>query len=375
MTKKEFLEFYYAKKYLKENDSLIALTEIRSKMYDGRIKVSPLEEDKWLPKYDDLKDEFDILQKELKEVYDEANKQKEIRDRIIKSCKHEVRREAPEAYGFGYSTFYYCVFCGKRISKNHVWKDSININNHAVNLLADMYYDADGYPCKVDGGYSLEEVYNIIKQIVSNLQDDETIDFIKEFTKLNLENCTITDKKDKPEYYMMIIAGNNQEKIEDFNLFKSNNLKALDFFKYFSNILNCKILYIDNNINDEIWKIEKENYNGIEIKKYTSIKDLEYILEEYQQIPFNLIINLSELSTYEITQNKLERVNYNLDLQKKFPNALVYDFKEEKKELENDSHVITYSLFDKKYHILEDDKYITQDIEGTCQKLKRELKK
>ena len=376
MTKKEFLDLYYAKKFLKENDGLIALTEIRTKLYNGGIKVSPLKEDKWVPECDALKEEFATLKKELIEVRKKADKQKEIRDKIIKDCKHEVRREVSETYGFGYDIFYYCVFCGKRIHKSPVWKESINVNNHAVNLLGDMYYDADGYPCKVDGGYSKEAVYKKIKQIVKNLNDDETIDFIKEFTKLNLKNCTITDKKDKKEYYIMIIAGNNQEKIQDFNLFKPCNLKALDFFKYFSSILNCKILYVSNKTNDEINKIKKENYNIIETREYKSIKDLEYILEEYQEIPFNLIIDLSELSIYEVKDNKMERTIYDLELQKKFPKTLVYNFEEDKQQQkERDSHVITYSLEDKKYHILEEDKYVTQDIEGTCLKLKRELKK
>ena len=61
----EFLDFYYAKKFLKENDGLIALTETRTKLYNGGIEVSPLKEDKWLPECDALKEEFATLKKEL----------------------------------------------------------------------------------------------------------------------------------------------------------------------------------------------------------------------------------------------------------------------------------------------------------------------
>lgn len=378
MTKKEFLDFYYAKKYLKENDKLIALTELRySSPISGNMIITPISENKWLPDCEDLKEEFAILKKELKEVWDEANRQKEVINKITQKCQHEVRREVTESYGFGYGKFYYCVFCDKKISKSPVWNESININNHVVNLVSDISYDGDDFPYKVEGGYSKNDIYNIINQIIQNLKDDENIDFIKEFAKLNLEKCKITDKKDKKEYYVMIIAGSNKEPMQDFYLSKDYNLEALDFFKYFSNVMNCKILYISNNLNDEVNKIKNDNYNVIEIKKYTSIKDLESILDKYQEIPFNLIVNLSELSTYKVIKNNVKRLIYNLNLQKRFPNATVYNFKEESEQQEKDSHVITYdsSIFDRKYFVLEDDKYVEQDVNETCCKLKRELKK
>ena len=107
-----------------------------------------------------------------------------------------------------------CLFCGKKIyeESDKRWEESININSRYVSFL--YKYDSynDGYHTHhftLKDAYSKADVISLIRNVLLDKEDDEEIDFIEEFSKLDLVNCDIVNKKIKPEYYVLIIGGFN----------------------------------------------------------------------------------------------------------------------------------------------------------------------
>ena len=115
-------------------------------------------------------------------------------------CTHDVRLTH---YGL-FTDSYKCVLCDEYIeSDNNVtWNLSKNRNKYCVNLIA-KYQEGEDYGY-VSEGYTKEDVYKIILNILKNRGDDEDIDLIQEFKKLNLKNCDINEEKKKPENPMQL---------------------------------------------------------------------------------------------------------------------------------------------------------------------------
>ena len=202
MKKKELLELInnvnIANHIIRDSSKLLSMTTLASFGYP-----IPLSEDMWFPDIPDLKDEFEVLKKEVKEVKENARKQKDILKNACKYCKHEVRL----LYDGDFFDNSQCVLCGKVISSDSCfsWGESINKNIHCVLLPSKYQYD-DGVRYEVAEGYDEKQVLKIILTILENKSDEEEIDLVDEFKKLNLPNCKIRNEKPKPENYILIIG-------------------------------------------------------------------------------------------------------------------------------------------------------------------------
>ena len=128
------------------------------------------DESMWFPNIEELKDEFEILKKEIKEVQVNLDKSREIIREIKKNCKHEIRIE----YFGNYIDGYQCAICGKMFYPS--LENSTNIDNFA-------YIECEGY--------EKEQILNIILEILKHKDDEEEIDLIAEFKKLKYPNCEI----------------------------------------------------------------------------------------------------------------------------------------------------------------------------------------
>ena len=105
------------------------------------------------------------------------------------------------------------------------------------------------------------------------------------------------------------------------------------------------------------------------------------ILKNQKDISFKLIIDLSELYKYNISNDVISKENYDLNIRDYFPNSKIIKVSNlSKKSLEElsvylhsfDNH---YAYQNETYYCLEDNDIKSMDLESTCNKLKKLLKK
>lgn len=376
MIKREILDLIKAKQTIQDNRKILSL----ARFHNG----FPKEENTWFPRIPDLEKEFETLKKELKERINETEKAQETYNRITSKCKHEIRMNYYTETDFGNYMCCKCLFCDKKILDNshEQWEESININKRYVKLLNRYYTDCDG--CQdiyKEDAYIEEDVINIIYSILQNKDDDEEIDFIEEFNKLNLKYCEIENKKIRPEYYVLIIGGSNEEFInKSFYIKKFNQPTGLIFLDYFKDLLNTKVEFINNFDYIESETIKSRKQDNVKLQGYSSNKNLESILKKEKNIPFNLVIDLSDLYTFSIDNNQINAIKYHLNLKDIFPNSKIINIHNlNDDELENINNLVkeqeyAYVKGNTFYH-LEDGKVITTDFEDTCNNFRKILKK
>ena len=365
MTKKEIINIISANKVIKQNELLLSLT--RNKNFNN-IR---LDKEYWFPQIEELTEEFKILEKEVQEALDES----EECTKLIKSCNcpHHIRLKHYGVFG-SHST---CVLCSESIVSDNCinWEYSVNRNKYCVDLIA-KYQDDDDYG-DIESGYTKEELYEIIIKILEQKDDDEEVDLVQEFKKINLKNCIITEKPIVKEKYILIINGTNKQFIdEESYIYKKTLNLGIEFLKYFSALLGTKVELLDSEKqNDELFK----NYNN-QFIQYKTLDELNDILSRQQNIPFEIIIDISEQYEYFIENDKINKKELDLNLEELFPNSKIIRIKnlsnKRKEEILNylkSQLIITYAYQNKQYHSLENNKLKSVDFDTTCRTLKRML--
>ena len=361
MIKKDILKLIEHSKRVINNSNQLSL-----------IKDKILERNYWFPNIEELQEEFNILEKELNETLDKTIKSEQY---IQNNChNHEIRLEH---YGL-FCSDYKCIFCGKNIRGDNCvnWEYSTNRNKYCVSLVAKYQEDDDyGY---IKKGYTNEEVYEIITNILKDKLDDEEIDLIQEFKKLNLPNCKINEDKKVNENYILIISGSNKQYIDEESYIHKIGLNiGIDFLKYFKDLLNTKVELIDNS---EILVQEKEIKENqyLKLTKYDTLAELKEIISKQKEIPFKIIIDISELYEYKIENNIISKESYELNLANIFPNTQIIKItnltKNSLKELSQYLKTNTYVYQQNKYYYQENDEIKSSNLENTCVKIKKLLK-
>lgn len=361
---------------------ILKLIEVNKLINKNKPLLSiKIDERNWLKSIEDLKEEYTVLCQEIQDAIDETNSCKEYIQNS--DCNHDIRLQH---YGL-FSNNSICIFCGKSIIGDNCvnWEYSTNRNKYCVDLIAKYQEDEDYY--YVPDGYTNDQVYEMIINILKDKKEDEEVDLIKEFKKLNLPNCKINEEKKIPENYILVIGGSNKQFIDNETYLYKNSLKiSIDFITYFSELLNTKIELIDNSeiLDKEDLKkyFPKENYN-LKFTDYDTIEDLEKILLQQKDIPFKIIIDLSELYKYKINNNGISKELYDLKLNEYFPNShLIRISNLSKRKLEELSEYLNsiqttenlYAYQNKKYYYLENNELKSDNLENTCKKVKRLLK-
>lgn len=373
MKKIEILKLIEAKQIIKNNSTILSIT--RDKIYESIL----IDKKYWFPQIDELNEEFAILGEEVQSILTETtNCKKYIQS---SNCEHEIRLKYYNLFGH-YSK---CIFCGKTAESDNCvsWESSINRNKYCVKL--DAKEQKDDYDDYISNGYTEEEIIDIIINILKKYDDFDEVDLVQEFKKLNLKNCTINEEKKVNENYILIISGTNKQYIDSESyLFKEGLNQGIDFMKYFSGLLNTKVELIDNQEttkNDDFFK--QRNYN-LKLIHYITISDLKKILNEQKNIPFKLIIDLSEPYEYHFTEESVKKEPIDLNLSEIFPNSRIIRIKNlSKKSLEelstflktNQDYNSLYAYQNNAYHYLEDNKVTSDNLENTCSKIKKILRK
>lgn len=372
MKKVEIIKLIEANIAINKNKELLSM--IMDKRF-GKVRDKYY----WFPKIEELKKEFDILSQEIESSIKENN----INEKIIKECNcdHSVRLKYYGLFGGSFK----CVFCDKYISSDNCinWENSINRNKYCVDLVA-KYQEDEDYG-NITNGYTKEQIYEIILNSIKDKKDDEEIDLIQEFKHLNLINCNINEEKKVNENYILIISGSNKQYIDDESfLYKKGTKIGLDFIKYFSGILNTKVELIDNDevlLSEELKQyFPKKNYN-LKFTKYDTISELENILLSQKEIPFKLIIDLTELYKYDIKNNDITKENYKINIKDYFSNSHIIKINNLSKKslIELREYLLKfdneYVYQNENYYYLENDDIKSNDFENICNSMKKLLKK
>lgn len=331
MRKKEIIRLIDENNAIKAHRDL--LSTIRGETYWSSFYY---DEKYWFPDIPEFKEYFKVLKKELLEAKKETE---EAVETIQKSeCSHEVRLKHHSLF----SSTNQCVLCGKNVSSDNLisFQESSYRNKHTVTFV-DRYQEDDDGSYIVKTGKTKEEVYNMILKILKDHEDEEEIDLIEEFSKLNLQNVEINKEKRKQENYILIIGGTNIEHLDsesEIFVSKEKSSSSLDVFKYFLSLLNTKVAVIERKetIEQENFKDIEQNHSRVWIDQYTTFGYLKTALFQVRNVPFKLIIDLSEIYDYKIEDNKIIQTVHDLNLSERFPNSHIVkisDFKDQE-ELE-----------------------------------------
>lgn len=228
---------------------------------------------------------LNVLMEEVKFALDVVNNS----EKTIKNsnCNHEVRLK----HYCGLGSYSKCVLCGECFDSDNIidWKNSVNRNKYSVILTAK--YQDDEECSVIESDYTEKQIYDFIVNILNNKSDDEEIDLVQEFKKLNLKNCSINEEKKVNENYILIIGGSNKYYFgNDLYLFNESFKDGSYFVKYFSQFLNTKVELIDNKELLESYKFKKlfpdKNYN-LNFLSYDTISKLEWELENQKRYHLN----------------------------------------------------------------------------------------
>lgn len=371
---------------MKKKD-IINLIKVRNTLdkYNGLLEISKdgkLSEDKWFPNILELNDEFEVLKKEVKKAIKETKKAKKMQEKA--NCNHEVRIYS-SSDNMIFWREYECVFCKEKITSDNVsnWELDTSRNKHTVTIS--NKFDDKGF-IDNDEGYTKEEIFKYILDILKKYNDEDEVDLVEEFSKLNLRNCKINKEVKNPDDFILVIGGSNSFVINNLYIEGPYSRESIEVFNYFSNLLKTKVKILGNKklfTSNLFRKSFDDNNRFTSYTCYETLEDLEDALKSLQKVPFKLVFDLSKLFEIEIKDNAIEKKDIDLDLKKLFPEAIIIKAKniedlniELLKEIlykENDENYYVYK--DSEYYSLKDNNIEKDALENICKKTKLLLKK
>ena len=319
--KREELKKIVEYKLFRINQSSSRLPDLTRKIerINDEFVETPIEEDKWFLNIKELKDEFEILKKEVK-VFLRLEREVAEFYKTYK-CNHFIQINDYES-GFN---FYQqrCVLCGMPLLFSDKYLHS---KNDCVVFLGDEVIDPyDGW---VKTHYTETQILNIILDICNN-SSEEDIDIIKELKKLKLEYVDYIRNANKK--FVMFVIGTNKTKIDDYTYFNSdNNIYYDSFIDRFRQMLGVHLTIVGNGKQLEKYKSDE----SIELIEYSNIEELEKGLKYFDD-KYDLIIDMSSLYKISVIKSNIIPKRYKIDYSKMFPSARVLKVNDLSKDVED----------------------------------------
>ena len=364
MTKLELIKLINC---IKEKNKL---TKIKKLIYERGINL--YEEDNYFPNIPELKNDFIILKREMKKLLKQLETKDKEFNEMTKNCNHEIRLVYYQLFGNSYK----CPICNKNISDSDF--DFTNkLRNHCVLLPNKYQYDSDD----IKDGYTSYQVYDIIINILKEKKDNDEINLIEEFSKLDLKYCDIKNNNVKNELYILIIGGSNIESIDKYSYFTStNNINSKDIYDYFKDTINIRLKYIDN---EKVigYRSSVRGDGTIAKEAYNSLEELTKILNA-ETIKYDLVIDATNLYKFKVENNNITTVNYDLDLKSIFKDSKIIKIKDFSKNKINDKNNglvnrndLNLYYSNKIFYSVENNELVKYDNNEACNKIKMLTKK
>ena len=300
---------------------IVNLIELNKKILEGNRYKSIS-----IPIFDELKEELDVLKTEVQEGITVAD---DAKAKIKKfNCDHSVRFHYPG--GFGYTCNDKCIFCGKGfeadniVHGNTIYED-MNRNRYCVRFTTNYFYDCDSY---CDNAYDESEVYDLLLKVIGNIDDEEEIDFVQLLKNLNIKDCKIDERRKEKTHYILIISGSNKCSISENHYITCDSIPLItNFVSLLTSIPGVRIELFDN---EDTFK-EKKFTDRFDINKmrnircahYETIEKLKREINSEQNVPFDIIIDMSSLYDYKIECDKIISEKIDIDFKEIFPDSYV----------------------------------------------------
>lgn len=332
-----------------KKEDIITLLEYRKKMAMSNFGSKSENQaydilDYEIPEIPDINKYLEPLKQELEEIKAEKKQcQKYIEEhskKIIelkKECTHPIIARTLSSLG---CSIHKCAICAKSINSNFENnKDTIVINHD--------FDDGEQF----NRYYNDEEIYDLIMKILKDKDQEEEINFSKEFKKLfdNLDigEIKINGQEYTKTYQILIIGGSNSIDLNDYILSKKQNNDTFNHVMEYLSYIKRIILTIISA------KEQRNQPNGYPIIEFTSLEELNKLLEQQSKKSYDFIIDTTDLFTYKIENNQINILKYKLELTKLFPNTKIW----------NVNHITNQEeFFAFLKEILENDKNIGNDI-------------
>ncbi len=321
---------------MKKKD-ILSLLEYKIHVYNssyGKVReygktVDELENPlKCIKDIEEIKDEVNILE----QGFNELRNKRSFSERYVKEHKEEVKRircTHPIVHGeLGWGRCYWCALCGEQVQEE----------KNRVRLMREDYNDDSdyrSYPCKLSGFMERKQEHDRLYTLINNLMKDfgpeDEIDLNSLFNS-NFESYDIgTVEVDEPEeikYKILLLSGSNTIKLEDNMCIKREEKFDDHLLKYLLDI-DCFEIYNVTSFNGKFY----EHHSSY----YATTEDLKNELNKLLDIDFTMIIDMSKLVDYKITDDKtliFELQDTPSLLKTMFPGSMIYQIKTKKDEIE-----------------------------------------
>lgn len=283
----------------------------------GYLGYEPLK----LPSHPDLDKYLEVLNKEIEERKDIYNESVKELEKYKYNCDHLVRLKYYGIFGSSHTT---CIFCNKTIGigvNSHCLYDNKNRNTYYVSFKG-KDRDEDG---NLIEGYTKIELFNMILDIIKDKADDEEIDLVYEIKKLNLKKCEVVEKKKEDGIYILVIGGTNTHYIgNNARIIRDSIYDSVKLAKGLANNPYINVDLIDSK--DNIDKEELEDTDNFAFTYYSTIDGIKDMLQRRKDIPYDLVIDYTDLYEYKVQEDKIKQVKYEIDLKSIFNNSLIMRF-------------------------------------------------
>jgi len=379
--KKETLKKVIESTIILENYHKNRLRDFENEYEDKENIENSVEE--WFPKIDALKSGFELLKKEIKDIIAIKKEAEEFLHNLYhdNKCGHFIKIS-----DYSYRRNCYedtCVLCGKMffsssIEKRNNIRDLNNKKTKSATFIGIEDITPSGFMTDEEyiTNYTKEDIRKILLDVLYN-HSLEDIDIVDEVEKLNLDKCIINKPHNK--ILILMIIGSNKHYIDEYTYLTSKDYKdAKKIIEYFQELYNVAIEIIGDK---ESLREYEQNNESIFLTEYETIQDLERELQYEQNIPFNLVIDMSRLFVYSEEGEGLNKDRYQLDLKNMFPVSRIIrieqnDFQDDIKILTTLKQILVhyneaYIDLEKKFCFLKDGQVEKINFTDTCKNVKK----
>lgn len=371
MKKMEIIEMLNSIETLKKYGDFIV-----TRREDDRFIKCFEDEKRWYPDIPELKEYFDVLKEELTDIKDKTNNA--IKSRISIKCSHEVRLKDYNLFGYSQE----CALCGENISSDK-FQEPLDLDKHYISFVNKYQFDYDDGPYKIESGKSRNELLDLIFKVLEKYSDEDEVDLVEELSKLNIEYDKINLERRSKETYILIINGTNIQYIKNNDISISRRPLISDtikFIEYFLDLLNTRLAIIDGQSFIKGEYLKKIDRPRNKILKYETIEMLKTNLNSLRDIPFKLVLDLSELYNYKIENDGVKVSDYLVDLKRLFPGSVIiriqgFNINKSDEEIKEYLLKYRYAIVNRgnSYYYNNLDNIECSDVDSICKQLKRRL--
>lgn len=258
-----------------------------------------------LPDISEIDELCKVLYNEMETFYDEKiflyNELKQYQS----VCNHTVKF----FYGGPFGKSCKCALCGLS-SRNLLYYEENNFLRYSADFI--LSDDEETFNDEL-------EIYKMLLTKIKEFNDEDEIDFVKVLKDFKYNKMDVNSVRKLKIYNILVLGGTNTIEIDDNTYIKKNNLcNSIEVLNRFLGIPGVYITLLDNYIPSELSKYDLDSYRMF---KYNTYEEFKQKLDELKSIKFNVVVDITNLFSYEIVDGKIVTKKENIQLDGLFNNS------------------------------------------------------